>query len=109
MPVMRWFAEYFHKVWDYLVPPEKDAVHADGVAAYQKPEALRAVDQARRDWETARVYFDNVTDPELVDHAIYAIQAAERKYMYLLRRAEDLGFHIEGSMSSPLEQADVKA
>lgn len=47
------------------------------------------VDSARRDWESARSYFETVTDPDLIDHAIYAMEAAERKYMYLLRLARE--------------------
>lgn len=48
----------------------------------------QAVELARREWIACRAYFDCVSDPELVDHAIYAVQAAERKYMYLLRKAK---------------------
>lgn len=48
----------------------------------------QAVEAARREWLACRAYFDCVSDPELVDHAIYAVQAAERKYMYLLRKAK---------------------
>lgn len=45
------------------------------------------VQQARRDWLNARAFFESVSDPDLVDQAIYMIEAAERKYMYLLRKA----------------------
>lgn len=47
-----------------------------------------AVEQARRELEAARCYFDSVTDPELVDHAIHLLNAAESKYMYLVHRAQ---------------------
>ncbi|MBX5465143.1 MAG: DUF2508 family protein [Clostridia bacterium] len=46
------------------------------------------VEQARRELEAARSYFDSVTDPELVDHAIHLLNAAEKKYMYLVHRAQ---------------------
>ncbi|NLJ86426.1 MAG: YaaL family protein [Firmicutes bacterium] len=45
------------------------------------------IEQARQEWVNARTFFDNVVDPDLVDYAIYSIEAAERKYMYLLRKA----------------------
>lgn len=36
-------------------------------------------------------YFNNATDPELIDHAILLLEAAERKYMFLLNEAKDKG------------------
>ncbi len=42
---------------------------------------------ARREIEAARAQFEEVHDPDLVDHAIYRLQAAERHYVYLLRTA----------------------
>ena len=37
-------------------------------------------------WQEARRYFENVSDTDLVDYAIYEAEAARRKYMLLLRR-----------------------
>jgi len=45
-----------------------------------------SVQQARREWLSARAFFDSVSEPDLVDQAIYMVEAAERKYMYLLRK-----------------------
>lgn len=61
---------------------------AGEVDAYQDTEAelLKQVENAKNDWLAARSYFDNLSDPELVDYAIYSLEAAERKYMYLLKR-----------------------
>ena len=42
---------------------------------------------ARREMDAARAQFEEVHDPDLVDHSIYRMQAAERHYMYLLREA----------------------
>lgn len=55
----------------------------------KEPKLDQIVDNARKDWLQARAYFENVTDPDLIDHAIYEIVAAERKYMYLLRLARE--------------------
>lgn len=52
-----------------------------------RPTFLELVEQAKQDWMAAKSYFENVSEPELVDHAIYLIEAAETKYMYLLRKA----------------------
>ncbi|MEW6725257.1 MAG: YaaL family protein [Bacillota bacterium] len=61
-------------------PPVSDA----GIETDTRP--LRAlVDEARREWQTALAYFETVTDPDLIDQAIFMIEAAEKRYMYLLR------------------------
>lgn len=43
--------------------------------------------QAKSEWVQAQNYFQNVTDPALVDHAVYLLEAAEAKYTYLLKQA----------------------
>ncbi len=48
----------------------------------------RQVDEARREWLSAKAYFETVSDPELVDHAIHLVVATEKKYVYLLRQAK---------------------
>ena len=55
------------------------------------PELLEVVAQAHREWEAAKTFFDTVTDPDLVDYAIYRIAAAQRRYAYLLRQAKQEG------------------
>ena len=45
------------------------------------------VKKAHQDWIKAQKYFQCVSDPELVDHAIYSEEAARRKYIYLLKKA----------------------
>lgn len=45
------------------------------------------VDRAHKEWVQAKSLFDEINDPELIDHAIYAMEAAERKYIYLLKLA----------------------
>ncbi|HBN95788.1 MAG TPA: DUF2508 domain-containing protein, partial [Firmicutes bacterium] len=40
------------------------------------------VNTAKQEWLNAQSYFNQATEPELVDHAILSLQAAERKYMY---------------------------
>lgn len=45
-----------------------------------------AAEQARRDWLYAHQFYENLTDSELIDYAIYMILAAERRYMYILNK-----------------------
>lgn len=53
----------------------------------------KAIHDAKENWISARSYFDSITDPELVDYAIYTLEAAERKYMYLLKQKKEEGDH----------------
>lgn len=49
-----------------------------------------AIQQAKHEWEFAQSYFDCVSDPELVEYAIYNQKAAEQKYEYLIKQAKEL-------------------
>lgn len=52
-------------------------------------EKLKAeIDAAKKEWKIAREHINYVSDPELIDHAIFSLEAAERKYGYLLRQAK---------------------
>ena len=43
---------------------------------------------AYRDWEDAKNFFEYVSEPELVDYAVYAIEAAKRRFLYMLRQCK---------------------
>lgn len=51
-----------------------------------REELTEIVYHARQEWMNAQSYFNSATEPELVDHAILSVQAAERKYMYWLQQ-----------------------
>ncbi len=51
------------------------------------PDYYTLVEQARQEWLDAKARFNEVDDPDLVDYAVYAMEAAENRYMYLLRKA----------------------
>lgn len=62
----------------------------DPAAALVPLPGLRdSIEQARAEWACASQCFDEVTDPELVDYAIFRLRAAERRYMYLLSLARN--------------------
>ncbi|GIM45997.1 hypothetical protein DNHGIG_15460 [Collibacillus ludicampi] len=52
---------------------------------------IEEIEKAKEEWLQAQSRLDCVTDPELIDHAIFLIEAAEKKYMYLLRKARKQG------------------
>jgi len=71
-------------------------IKAEGYQQKQAEEKYwRLVEEAKKDWQEARAYFNSVTDPELVDHAIYALGAAEKRYVYLLKKAREERFFRE--------------
>ncbi|MGE5495637.1 MAG: DUF2508 family protein [Burkholderiales bacterium] len=47
------------------------------------------VRQAYSDLKAAENYFDNVDDPDLIDFAIYDLEAAKKKYEYMLKKARE--------------------
>lgn len=78
-------------VADYLFAHDQDAVRPSKA----EPGALAAdIEKAHQEWLVARSFFDNVTDPRLVDYAIYSIGAAEKRYMFLLDEARRHGVQV---------------
>lgn len=53
------------------------------------PTFEEAAEAAREEWARAMSYFDQVVDPDLIDYAAYSLRAAERKYVYLLKKARE--------------------
>ena len=48
----------------------------------------REIQAAMDDWKAAVAYFENVTDPALIDYAVYDMEAARKRYIFLLRHAD---------------------
>ncbi|MEA5060736.1 MAG: hypothetical protein EOM66_01620 [Clostridia bacterium] len=46
----------------------------------------RDITQALAKWKAAEQYFESVQDTDLMDFAIFEMEAARRKYVLLLRR-----------------------
>lgn len=74
--------------------------------AREEERALRQeMEAARRELEAAEQYFQTVTDPELVDHAIFSMEAARRKYLYLYRQLRS-GRTAAQAECAPAEEAE---
>lgn len=52
-------------------------------------EMLESIHRAQKEWMDKEKYFDYATDPDLIDFAIYEIEASKRKYAYLLKLAKE--------------------
>lgn len=66
-----------------------------GETKSEDDKVLENLRKAHTEWKQAESYFENVTDPDLVDHAIYQIEAARTKYTYLLRIAREMHIHVD--------------
>lgn len=64
------------------------------------PTFAEQVLQAKLEWKQAQLYFENVSDPDLVDHAIAVMHAAEKKYMYLVKVAREKGISLPAAEAS---------
>lgn len=49
-----------------------------------------SIKRAKEEWLEAQIYFNNVSDPDLIDYAIYNMDAAEKKYVYLMKKAREM-------------------
>lgn len=48
---------------------------------------LAILEKARQEWLAAIALFNSVSEKDLIDHAIYNLNAAERRYVFLLKEA----------------------
>ena len=76
---------------NYLLALLGNDIHMEEQLAEDGKELLDEVTAARQEWDAAQSYFENASDPELVDYAIFKQEAAKRKYMYLLNLARKEG------------------
>ncbi|WP_313755685.1 DUF2508 family protein [Tissierella sp.] len=65
---------------------------------YSREEMLANLRLAHKEWKDKENYFESVTDPDLIDYAIYDMEASKLKYIYLLKQMK------EWDMSSALQE-----
>lgn len=63
------------------------------ISEEQKEETkkIKLIQDACNEWKEKEEYFRFVSDSDLVDFAIYDIEASKRKYRYLLKKFEKKG------------------
>ncbi len=79
-----------NSIWDSMadrIIPEETY----GLTSLTSVDMRMAIEDARRDWQAAQSYFSQVSEPDLVDHAIHWLAASEKRYMYLLKKAKEEG------------------
>jgi len=55
----------------------------------QRDMYLLALNQAQTEYDVARSYFGEAVEPEIIDEAIYLMEAARKKYSYFLKKVRD--------------------
>lgn len=53
-------------------------------------EIQEEMKQTRREWERTKEQLDHLTDPDLVDSAIYRLNSLEKRCMYLMKELKAL-------------------
>ncbi|SET02047.1 Protein of unknown function [Natronincola peptidivorans] len=65
----------------HMQEPEKD----------ENQKFVEIINQARAEWESAEKTFHTVADPDLIDYAIYNVEATKARYIYLIKQAKEMG------------------
>lgn len=72
----------------------------------EKQKLLNEINRAKLEVKTAEYFFQFVSDPELVDVAIYELEAKKSRYRYLIKVAKEKG--IKKSLQESLIEAMAK-
>jgi len=67
-------------------------------AVIKEKDFFTLVEEARQEWQAAMSYFNHSVEPDLVDHAIHAMVAAERKYVFLLKKARQENYSLPAKL-----------
>jgi len=63
---------------------------ADSIKVQEAEDTMHSIynniENAKKNWEDAKNIFENVTNPDLIDYAIYNVDATEKRYTYLLKQ-----------------------
>jgi hypothetical protein len=84
---------FFHWVTLGRIPAGLPALDGKGAAAGVRldlfqSDLFQSVENARREWQQACDLFNEAREPQLVDHAIHVLAAAEVRYAYYIRQAK---------------------
>ncbi|WP_416198901.1 MAG: DUF2508 domain-containing protein [Sporanaerobacter sp.] len=61
----------------------------------EEEELLDSLRNAFNEWKSKEIYFQFVSEPDLVDLAIYEIEASKIKYTYFLKKAREKGLSLK--------------
>lgn len=75
-------------------------------ADIERDNIIREIKAAQLEIKTAESFFQFVSDPELIDVAIYDLEAKKSRYSYLIRMAKEKG--VKNSLKDCLVEAMAK-
>ncbi|NMB27561.1 MAG: DUF2508 family protein [Tissierellia bacterium] len=58
----------------------------------EREKILESLKDAHEEWKDKEKYFQSVTEADLVDYAIYELEASKIKYIYLLKKVKETDF-----------------
>ncbi|AIY83866.1 MULTISPECIES: DUF2508 family protein [Clostridium] len=61
---------------------------------HENARILKAIDETKLEIEAAKSVFDSVDDPLLIEAAIYAEEAARKRYSHLMTLAKQRGITV---------------
>ena len=85
------FNQWLESIYEDKLKPfleEKEIIKCQTEEVVEQ-DLKQEIKKAHHQWVEANQYFHNVSDPKLIDHASYKIQAARTKYMYLLNKVKE--------------------
>ncbi|HHX28768.1 MAG TPA: DUF2508 family protein [Firmicutes bacterium] len=62
---------------------------ANGAVDRERDDYLFALNQAQSEYEVAKSCFSEAVEPEIIDEAIFLMQAARKKYSYFLKKVRE--------------------
>lgn len=70
-------------------------------AAYDEKHLLTEIEKTKWALDSAYSNFENVVDPDLIDCYIYELNAAQKRYKYLLEKAKQSNITKNGFRVMP--------
>ncbi|MGN7458071.1 YaaL family protein [Paenibacillus pasadenensis] len=67
------------------------SVESEQPAEISLDRLLDEIREAHRDWVNAQYHFEQATGQDQIDYAVFAIEAAQKRYEMLLRQAKRIG------------------
>lgn len=87
MPEKKGAEEMLNKKTTYWFRREKE-----DAALPEKLQLLTEIQKAHNEWVSAQLKLDWVLEKDQIDYAIFALEAAEKRYEMLLRQAKQEGW-----------------
>lgn len=78
------------KITNILIKIKNYFENEQPIISEQSKSIMELVEEAKREWLAAKEYFENVSDPDLIDYAIHSIEATEKRYNYLLKKVKQM-------------------